>query len=256
MIATRPIATTLSSIPDTKFSIQPNTSPKRSFVVNATTARQGREAMDAQHGDLQPRELDNTYVLGSDHHEVVRLDRQAAWLGPATRLLLQAAGIVPGLRVLDLGTGLGHVARLAGELVGLFVAIDFDVGAARAEPRVGLVNDVRDWVMRAFSAAGASPTIGARLGPILAQAGLDDVKTFGIQDYLAPHDSSGPALLAGVVRSLADVITRHGIATVEQLGLATLDRRIAGELRREQAVLLLPTLVGARGRRPRRHQAL
>jgi hypothetical protein len=140
-----------------------------------------------------------------------------------------------------------HVENLGAG--GLFVAIDFDVGAVRAEPPVGLVDDALDWVVQAFSAAGASPMIGARLGPILEQAGLDNVTTFGVQDYLPPHDPSGAALLAGVVRSLADEITGHGIATVEQLGLATLERRIADELRRERAVLLPPTLVGAWGRR-------
>jgi ubiquinone/menaquinone biosynthesis C-methylase UbiE len=275
--------------------------------------------------DSQSTKRDITYVLGSDPHELTRLDRQAAWLEPATRLLLQAAGITRGLRVLDLGTGLGHVARFTAELVGprgsvvgldravhalavarqraeaagerhvsfvegdvgrwradepfdavvgrlvlfhladpvmavrhqvqnlgaggLFVAIDFDIGATRAEPPVGLVDGALDWVVRAFSAAGASPTIGARLGPILAQAGLDDVTTFGVQGYLPPHDPSGPALLAGIVRSLAGAITSHGIATAEQLDIATLDQRIADELRRAQAVLLPPTVVGAWGRR-------
>ena len=274
----------------------------------------------------EPTERERTYVLGSEPQELARLDRQAAWLAPATRLLLQAAGIAPGQRVLDLGTGLGHVARLTGQLVGpngsvvgldraaqalavarqrveaageshisfvegdvgrwhahepfdaivgrlvlfhladpimavrhhvenlaaggLFVAIDFDIGAARAEPPVHLAADALDWVVRAFSAAGASPMIGARLGPILEEAGLDDVKTFGVQDYLPSHNPAGAALLGGVVRSLAGEITRHGIATVEQIGLATLEQRIADDLRREQAVLLPPTVVGAWGRRP------
>jgi SAM-dependent methyltransferase len=35
-----------------------------------------------------------------------------------TRLLLRAAGLGAGMREVDLGTGLGHVARLAAELVG------------------------------------------------------------------------------------------------------------------------------------------
>ena len=39
-------------------------------------------------------------------------------MAPATRLVLQQAGIAPGMRVLDLGTGTGAVARLAAELVG------------------------------------------------------------------------------------------------------------------------------------------
>ena len=68
--------------------------------------------------DSHPEERASTYVLGSDHQELTRLDHQAAWLEPATRLLLQTAGLAPGQRMLDLGTGLGHVARLAGQLVG------------------------------------------------------------------------------------------------------------------------------------------
>ena len=37
---------------------------------------------------------------------------------PLTRRLLQAAGLAPGMRVLDIGSGAGNVARLAAELVG------------------------------------------------------------------------------------------------------------------------------------------
>ena len=58
------------------------------------------------------------YVLGSDAEELERLDRQAASIERPTRQLLQAAGVSPGTRALDLGTGLGHVARILGELVG------------------------------------------------------------------------------------------------------------------------------------------
>src|SRR5689334_14659822 len=61
---------------------------------------------------------ERTYVLGNDPDELQRLDRQAARIEQPTRLLLQAAGIRRGMRVLDLGTGLGHVARIAAELVG------------------------------------------------------------------------------------------------------------------------------------------
>ncbi|HEY7604774.1 MAG TPA: methyltransferase domain-containing protein [Gaiellaceae bacterium] len=58
------------------------------------------------------------YVLGAQSHEIVRLDAQAAFYEAATRRLLAAAGIGPGMRVLDLGTGLGHVARLIAAVVG------------------------------------------------------------------------------------------------------------------------------------------
>jgi SAM-dependent methyltransferase len=237
-------------------------------------------------------------------------------------MVLQASGLGSGFRVLDLGTGLGHVARLVAELVGpngsvvgidqssevlavasqraadaglrhvafvegnatswrgaepfdavverlllfhvadpvavvrhhlrnlraggLFVAIDFDIGSARSEPAVPLVADATRWVMQAFAMAGAWPRIGARLGMILTEAGLQNVRTFGIQDYLPPHDASAASLLGGVVRSLANAIVQRGIATSEEVGLAS-DERIAAELQRANAVLLPPTVAGAWG---------
>jgi ubiquinone/menaquinone biosynthesis C-methylase UbiE len=55
---------------------------------------------------------------GFDREKVERLDHRASMLAPVTRLILQQAGIEPGMRVLDLGTGTGAVAHLAAELVG------------------------------------------------------------------------------------------------------------------------------------------
>jgi SAM-dependent methyltransferase len=266
------------------------------------------------------------YILGNDAVELARLDRQAAAIEHPTRLVLQASGLATGMRVLDLGCGLGHVARLAGEIVGptgsvwgldrspdalavardrteragttnvrfvdgdanewrtsepfdailgrlllfhvvspaavarhhlinlrpggMFVAIDFDVGGSRAEPPIALVDDALGWVQEAFRAAGAWPHIGARLGVLLGEAGFERVATFGVQAYLAPLDPSGPALLAGVVRSLAPAIIRHGIATAEQLDVATLERRLAEAAQHHNAVILPPTVVGAWGYSP------
>jgi ubiquinone/menaquinone biosynthesis C-methylase UbiE len=276
-----------------------------------------------------PTRAEQQYVLGNDPDELARLDRQSAMIERPTRLLLQAAGIAPGMRVLDLGTGLGHVARMAGELVGptgfvlgidrspeaiavareraqgagtthvtfaeasvdvwraaepldavvgrlllfhvidpvavvrhhmqnlrpggMFVAIDFDIGAARAEPPVPVVSETGRRIEEAFRAAGASPRIGARLGTILEGAGLGGVTTFGIQAYLPSRDPSGPALFAGVTRSLAPAIIRHGIATAEQLDIASLERRIAEGVRNADAVILPPTVVGAWGYSPDRN---
>lgn len=264
------------------------------------------------------------YVLGSDPHELERLDRQAAMIERPTRTILQAAGLAPGQRVLDLGTGLGHVARIAGQLVGpegsvvgldgardaiavareraaaagehhvsfvegdvrtfrapqpfdaiagrlilfhladpagavrhhltnlraggTFVAIDFDLGACRAEPDVPLVAEALRWVVGAFSAAGAAPRIGARLGPILRDAGLRDVTTLGMQGYVQPGDPAAGRLLGSVVRSLAPAILAHGIATPEQLELETLEERITTALTAADAVLLPPIVVGGWGR--------
>jgi len=58
------------------------------------------------------------YALGSTDAEHQRLIRQAALLAPFTERFFRSAGIGPGLRVLDLGSGVGDVAMLAAKLVG------------------------------------------------------------------------------------------------------------------------------------------
>jgi len=274
--------------------------------------------------DARSDAANRTYVLGNEPEELARLDRQAAFIDRPTRLLLQAAGIAPGMRVLDLGTGLGHVARLIASLVGpqgsvvgidqsgaaltearrrdstpgsanltyiegdatrwvspepfdavverlvlfhvadpvavvrhhrqnlrrdgLFVSIEFDIGGARTEPPVPLAAEALRWVDEGFIAGGASPRIGARVGLILRDAGLQQVANYGVQAYLPPDDPAGPALLAGVVRSLAPVLVARGIATGHELQLDTLQSRIADEVTRARAVFLPPTVAGGWGR--------
>jgi SAM-dependent methyltransferase len=66
----------------------------------------------AMHG----RETD--YQLGSAASERQRLTHQGRLLAPATRMILHAAGIRRGTRVLDLGSGVGDVSFVAAELVG------------------------------------------------------------------------------------------------------------------------------------------
>ncbi len=58
------------------------------------------------------------YALGSTDAEHERLIRQAVRLAPLTERFFRDAGIGPGQRVLDLGSGVGDVAMLAARLVG------------------------------------------------------------------------------------------------------------------------------------------
>jgi SAM-dependent methyltransferase len=81
------------------------------------------------------------YQLGSEEHELARLDLQGRALAPATRAIFAAAGIRPGMRVLDLGCGAGDVAFVAADLVGRdgrVVGVDRSPQAvARARFRAG-----------------------------------------------------------------------------------------------------------------------
>jgi len=58
------------------------------------------------------------YALGNTDAEHARLVRQAKWLAPHTERLFRQAGIGPGHRVMDLGSGVGDVAAVAAQLVG------------------------------------------------------------------------------------------------------------------------------------------
>jgi ubiquinone/menaquinone biosynthesis C-methylase UbiE len=58
------------------------------------------------------------YILGHSDDELARLARQGAVLADLTEDVLRRAGLAPGMRVLDLGSGVGDVALLAGRLVG------------------------------------------------------------------------------------------------------------------------------------------
>ena len=61
---------------------------------------------------------DSGYELGSGAGELARLELQGQALAPATRMIFAAAGIGPGMRVLDLGCGAGDVAFVAASLAG------------------------------------------------------------------------------------------------------------------------------------------
>ena len=266
------------------------------------------------------------YVLGSDDAEITRLDGQASSIAGATEALLRAAGIGGPMRVLDLGTGLGHVAFLVADLLdrggsvlgvdqaerlleiaerrravagaenvgflqadartfsasepfdaivarlllfhlpdreevlrrqldalrpgGTMVLVEFDIGAMRAEPEAPLVEAVRGWIEAAFRSAGADPRIGPQAGQLLRRTGFADVTTLGIQGYFAPSDPIGPLLCAGVTRSLAPQIVAQGIADEAELGLETLQERIAEQVGALDAVIMPPAVVGAWGTRP------
>lgn len=71
------------------------------------------------------------YALGRTVAEHKRLEVQGAMLAPMTRRFFEAAGISSGMRVLDLGCGVGDVSLLAAEMVGPQGSVtSFDVDEA------------------------------------------------------------------------------------------------------------------------------
>jgi 2-polyprenyl-3-methyl-5-hydroxy-6-metoxy-1,4-benzoquinol methylase len=53
------------------------------------------------------------YPLGYSAHEADRLEKQGLFLNELTEEVLRRAGMRPGMRVLDVGCGMGDVSLLA-----------------------------------------------------------------------------------------------------------------------------------------------
>src|SRR5271157_1670727 len=79
------------------------------------------------------------YVLGRTPAEHDRLNRQGRLISKLTQHFLEETGLAPGMRVLDVGSGVGDVALLAARAVGnsgQVVCVDSDMTAlAVAEDR-------------------------------------------------------------------------------------------------------------------------
>jgi ubiquinone/menaquinone biosynthesis C-methylase UbiE len=82
---------------------------------------------------------DVPYILVHSDREIRRLNHQAGIVNPITKRILLAAGIGPGMRVLDVGCGAGDVTFLISEIVGRegqVVGIDrADAALAAAQAR-------------------------------------------------------------------------------------------------------------------------
>src|SRR4030095_13108573 len=77
----------------------------------------------------------NDYVLGHANQELARLVSQGSFFGELTEQVLRAAGLAPGMHVLDVGCGAGDVSFLAASLVGPHGSV---LGIDRSMEAVGL----------------------------------------------------------------------------------------------------------------------
>lgn len=79
-----------------------------------------------------------SYPFADRAAEYERLTAQTGIFDPLTRRLLEAAGLAPGMRVLDIASGAGNVSRLVAEFVGprgRVVGVDADPAAVELASR-------------------------------------------------------------------------------------------------------------------------
>ncbi|MEV0567132.1 class I SAM-dependent methyltransferase [Dactylosporangium sp. NPDC050588] len=123
---------------------------------------------------------DPAYALERSQEEYERLGRQALFLHGTTERLLRDAGLRPGMRVLDVGSGAGDVALLAAGIVGpqgTVVGVDVDAAAlgvarGRAEA-LGLSNI--EFVEGDLDTADAGTGFDAAVGRLVLMYRTDPV---------------------------------------------------------------------------------
>jgi ubiquinone/menaquinone biosynthesis C-methylase UbiE len=98
---------------------------------------------------VHSQDADPQYVMGHSKHERERLVRQSRLFGSFTRELFLDAGLTKGMRVLDVGCGVGDVSLLCADLVGPkgeVVGVDRDplaVSAAQERVRATWISGIK-----------------------------------------------------------------------------------------------------------------
>jgi ubiquinone/menaquinone biosynthesis C-methylase UbiE len=133
-----------------------------------------------------------TYTLGRTESETRRLLLQARIYHQDTHRFLSDAGIVPGMKVLDLGSGPGDVAFIAADIVGQFgevVGIDMNpavLGIARSRAQAEGRTNVT-FVEGDCRAAQLPNDFDAAIGRLVLMYTGDVAKTMqGIVEHVRP----------------------------------------------------------------------
>src|SRR5262245_12330161 len=133
-----------------------------------------------------------SYALGYSEREFRRLQFQSEFFRDLTQDVLRRAGLAPGMRVLDIGCGVGDVSLLAAELVGPSGAV---VGIDRSQEAVAVARQraavaEREWVSFAateLSTFGTRERFDAVIGRLILAYLPDPIATLhGLSDVLRP----------------------------------------------------------------------
>jgi SAM-dependent methyltransferase len=127
---------------------------------------------------------DPVYPLSRSEQEYARLVEQARWYNASTIKLFREARIGPGMRVLDVGSGVGDVALMLADLVqgsGEVVGIEKDPGAlrrARERIRARRLRNVR-FVRGDFRSRNVGSGFDAAVGRFVLMYQRDPAEALG-----------------------------------------------------------------------------
>jgi protein-L-isoaspartate O-methyltransferase len=144
------------------------------------------------------------YLLGNTDAEHERLIRQASQIAPITERFFREAGIGPGQRVLDLGSGVGDVAMLVGKLVGSMGEV------------VGIERDTRSLTRARARTKEAGHDNVSFIQSDVAQISKDKIFDAIVGRYILQFLPDP----VGVLRSLTQSLRRGGIVAFQEPSFA------------------------------------
>jgi ubiquinone/menaquinone biosynthesis C-methylase UbiE len=260
------------------------------------------------------------YVLGHSEGELGRLERQARIFAEATEDILRRAGLKPGMRVLDVGCGVGDVSMIAARIVGpggsvlgvdragealrlaslraeasgygwakflqadfttekfdqkfdaligrfillhlpdrsgairkltealvpggIVAFIEMDINASVTIPELPLFERCKGWIVDLYNKVGVEPDMGSKLYATFRAAGLTPLMSSTARIESGP-DSLAYDFLADTIGTLLPGMVQLGVATAEEVQVATLADRVRREIVAGDHCFIFPRFIGA-----------
>src|SRR5262249_49715737 len=142
-------------------------------------------------------------------------------------------------------TALLRQLKVLVKLGGVLAFQEFDLHGATSEPPCALIEMTVERLRRTFTSGGIGVRTGLQLGRIFEDAGLGPPTMLAAARVERGPNSRLYRQLADVTRAVLPLMTRLGIASVDEIDIETLETRLRDEAVALNATLVAPPLIGA-----------
>jgi ubiquinone/menaquinone biosynthesis C-methylase UbiE len=133
---------------------------------------------------------------------------------------------------------------------GVVAFLEIALCTRAAQPALPLLTAYDGWLLETFRRVGRPVDMALRLAAVYTAAGLSRVTLTADAPAERGGDAVGWSLAGGDVTGLLSLMERLGVASADEIGPETFERRLRAQAAEHDAVLLNPLVVGASARTP------